>query len=119
MSLVRELFAVRDQIVIAAQEVYNSWDQDEDGIDVEVGGGGICDEIQDAISDVIISNIECDIEDGGWEGDNHANLIVSRGNEKYLIDIPAQVYETGGGMNWHKIPDVNITVDDIIIVPIG
>jgi hypothetical protein len=116
--LIEELLAVRNQIASAAQEVYDAWDQDEDGIDIEVGGGGICDEVQSAISDVIASNIECDIEDGGWEGDDHANLIISRGNERYLVDIPARVYETGGGMNWRKIPDVNITTDDIIIVSV-
>jgi hypothetical protein len=118
MSLVRELFAVRDQIVAAAQKVYDDWTQDEEGFDEQFGGGGICDEIQRAISDVISSNIDCELEDGGWEGDDHANLIVSRDNERYLVDIPAQTYESGGGMRWHKLQDIVITPNDVIIAAI-
>jgi hypothetical protein len=117
MALVDELFAVRDQIAAAAQIVYDEWVQDEDGFDEQFGGGGICDEVQRAMADVI-SNIECELEDGGWEGDDHANLIVSRDNERYLVDIPAQTYESGGGMNWKKIPDVVITPNDVIIASI-
>jgi hypothetical protein len=117
MALVDELFAVRDQIAASAQAVYDEWTQDEEGLDEQYGGGGICDEVQRAMADVI-SNIECELEDGGWEGDDHANLIVSRDNERYLVDIPAQTYESGGGMNWRKIPDVVITPNDVIIVAI-
>ena len=117
MSLVRELFAVRDQIATAAQRVYDEWDQSEEGFDEDFGGG-ICDEVQRAMAGVIASNIECELDDGGWEGDDHANLIISRDNEKYIVDIPAQVYEAGGGMNWRKLPDVVIAADDVIIAPI-
>ena len=118
MSLDKELFAVRDQIAAAAQKVYDDWAQDEEGFDEEFGGGGICDAVQRAMSDVIVSNIECELDDGGWEGDDHANLLVSRDEEQYLVDIPAQTYETGGGMNWKKLPDIAITADDVIIAPI-
>jgi hypothetical protein len=118
MQLVDELYAIRDQIVIAAQKVYDDWTQDEEGLDEQFGGGGICDEVQRAIADVISSNIDCELEDGGWEGDDHANLIVSRDNEQYLVDIPAQIYESGGGMSWQKLSDVVITTNDIIIAAI-
>jgi len=118
MSLIRELSAIRDQIAAAAQQVYNEWSPNEAGLDDEFGGGGICDAVQLAMADVIATQIECELDDGGWEGDDHANLIVSRNNEQYLVDIPAQVYETGGGMSWEKLPDVTITPDDVIIVSI-
>lgn len=118
MSLAQELFALREQIAAAAQEIYNIWEQDDEGSDEEYGSGGICDDVQRAMGDAIVSNIECELEDGGWEGDDHANLIVSRGEEKYIVDIPATVYEIGGGMNWRKLPDVTITADDVIVAPI-
>ena len=118
MTLLDELLAVREQMAAAAQQVYDEWEQDEEGLDEQFGGGGICDEIQSAMSGVIAQNIECELDDGGWEGDDHANLIASRGNEKYLVDIPARVYESGGGMNWRKTPDVLISADDVIIVSI-
>lgn len=118
MALIDELVALRDHIAAAAQKVYDDWEQDEEGFDEEFGGGGICDTIQRAMSDVIASNVECEMEDGGWEGDDHANLIVARGNEKYIVDIPAQTYETGGGMNWKKLSGVAITANDVIIAPV-
>ena len=118
MQLLDELYAIRDQMAAAAQTVYDEWAQDEEGLDEQFGGGGICDEVQRAIADVISSNIDCELEDGGWEGDDHANLIASRGNESYLVDIPAHTYESGGGMSWRKIPDVTITAGDIIIAQV-
>jgi hypothetical protein len=33
----------------------------------------------------------------------------------YLIDIPYEVYETGGGYTWKKIPDVEFSKSDIVI----
>jgi hypothetical protein len=118
MAFVNELYSIRDQIAIAAQKIYDDWIQDDEGVDAQFGGGGICDEVQRVMADVISSNINCELEDGGWEGDDHANLIVSRDDERYLIDIPAQTYESGGGMNWQKLPDIVITPDDVIIVAI-
>jgi hypothetical protein len=65
-GLLQSLLALRPQMAQAAQDVYNSWEQDADGLDVDVGGGGICDEISQAMSSVIVSNIPgVDITEGG------------------------------------------------------
>ena len=118
MSLTQELFEIRGQLAAAAHKIYDGWSPDSSGLDDEFGGGGICDAVQRAMADVISSQIDCDLEDGGWEGDDHANLIVSRGGEECLVDIPAQIYETGGGMSWQKLPDVLIDAHDVIIAPL-
>lgn len=112
------LMALRPQIANAAQEVYNSWMQDTEGMDEEIGGGGICDQVAQAIAGVI--NIEeAEITDGGQDGDDHAYLIVYNSTEAYEVDIPPGVYETGGGMNWRKIPDVVISANNVFIGPIN
>jgi hypothetical protein len=114
-QLLNQLKALRSQMAVAAQGVYDEWTQDEEGFDEAFGGGGICDAIVRELSDIIASNIDCELDDGGWDGDDHAFLIVSRGSERYWVDIPARVYEQGGGHNWRKIEGVQISPNDVVI----
>lgn len=104
------LNALRPQMCQAAQITYDAWDQNEDGEDVELGYGGLCQDVASAISDVLSSNgISCytlSAEVGeqhvwvlAWEKDNPPY-------NGYHVDIPPGVYETGGGYTWRKIPDV-------------
>ena len=112
--LLSELEALRPQMAAAAQEVYDEWEPTEDF------SGGICDEVASALEGVINSNLErCSTRPGGWDGDDHANIIVGRGNEAYWVDINPDIYETGGGFIWEKIPDVIFSPDDIIIAETG
>lgn len=105
----------------AAQQVYDSWNQDEEGFDEENGTGGICDEIAQAITEVINQKvpIECFTTEGGQPGDDHAYVIAyinnEFGKEVYSVDIPPGVYETGGGYSWKKIPGVQIRASDVEI----
>ncbi len=106
----------------AAQEVYDSWDQDEDGFDPDPGHGGICDEISCALAGVITNGVEdIEVHEGSQEGDDHSFLIVMNSEEAYSVDIPPRVYETGGGYSWKKINDVSFSPEDIVIneVPIN
>jgi hypothetical protein len=107
LSLKQQLEDLKGFIIRDAQEIYDTWDQDGDGIDATYGSGGICDEISEAIS-VIVSSSIGDIEtmEGGQDGDDHAYLVVYNDKEAYEIDIPYHIYETGGGYSWKKIPDV-------------
>lgn len=109
-SLLADLKALRPLMAQAAQGIYNEWDDAE--------GFGICDEIQSEMAGVIGEHIEANIEDGGHDGDDHAFLIVSRGNERYWVDIPSRVYESGGGYSWKKIPGVVIQPSDVVIAAI-
>lgn len=119
LSLGDQLNQLRPQMAQAAQEVYNAWEQDEEGFDEEFGGGGICDQIEQALSGVIAENLEdAEIESGGQDGDDHAWVIVYNQREAYGVDIPPDVYEMGGGYKWTKIPDVTISPEDIYIFEI-
>jgi len=118
-SLRTKLEALRPQMAQAAQVIYDEWEQDEEGIDEVFGGGGPCDQISQALMNVIITNIpEVDITDGGQDGDDHAWPVVYTDTEAYGVDIPPQIYESGGGYNWTKLLDVQFTPEDIEIFPI-
>lgn len=111
-SLYRSLLNLKPQFAAAAQSIYDSWDQ-TDEYD-EFGGGGICDAISQAISEILSSN-NIDYTEGGHDGDDHSYIIAYNDSESYIIDIPYNVYETGGGYNWSKIDNVIFNENDIII----
>lgn len=114
--LYQALMALRPQMAAAAQSIYNEWTQDEEGFDEEFGGGGICDQISQALASIVAMNIgDAEIEEGGQDGDDHAYNVVTMGRERYIIDIPYGEYETGGGYNWKKIPNVVFQPDHIVI----
>jgi hypothetical protein len=113
----------------AAQKVYDSWYQDEEGFDEMYAGGGICHDIAGAIVDVIYKYIPNVIagtvnpscgENHVWtmvaleSGDENEDEGDDRG-EGYVVDIPYYVYEKGGGYSWTKIPDVEFSPEDITI----
>lgn len=106
----------------AAQKVYDSWEQDVDGNDLELGSGGICQDIADQFTTVLSSNgINCGIASAEI-GEQHVWTVAWEHDEKindeynaYSIDIYPSTYETGGGYNWKKIPGVIFDQNDIII----
>jgi hypothetical protein len=117
-ELYQKLEKLKPLFVKAAQEYYNSWDQDatEYG-DHELGMGGICQNIAEEISNVCSEhNIDC-ITISAEMGEQHVWAIAydEEVNEAFEIDISPYTYETGGGYNWKKIPDVEFELDDIQI----
>lgn len=119
------LLNLRPQLAAAAQAVYDSWEQDADGMDEELGSGGICQDIAAAIADVVSNS---GFNAGTMEsqcGEQHVWAIAynevetEEGTEYegYHVDIPFSVYETGGGYNWKKIPHVQIDANHISIYP--
>lgn len=118
-SAIKRLMALREAMASAAQQEYDGWNQDDEGIDEELGGGGICDRISESMANVIDGSIEgAEFRDGGQEGDDHAYNYVRIGDEAFGVDIPPHVYETGGGYNWSKIPGVKFKPDDVDIWPV-
>jgi hypothetical protein len=115
--LLRRLEALRPKLAAAAQKVYDAWEVDEDGFDGEVGTGGVCDQVAEAMHGVIDFD-DVTVIDGGHDGDDHAFLIVYDDRDAFAVDIPPGVYETGGGYDWKKIPDVTIDGDDVEIYPV-
>mgnify|MGYP003562820132 CR=1 FL=1 len=110
-SFYSELLATRPFIVKAAQKIYDNWDQSDDEL-----SGGICDDIEEEISSIIMDKTSADETIlGGQDGDDHAWTIAKFRKETYGINIPANVYEIGAGYSWKKRENVKFTVDDIEI----
>lgn len=114
--LQEHLLAIRPGLAKAAQKVYDSWEQDEEGMDPELGPGGICDEIAEKIADLVGTLVPgVSILSGGQDGDDHAWVVAARDGKAYGIDIPCRLYETGGGYSWKKRPGVVFQPEDVQI----
>lgn len=101
------------QLTQAAQRVYDTWEQNDDGYDEMYGGGGICHDIADAMCGVLSSKgIECNTFSASI-GEVHVWVIAKFLEGVYSIDIPPNVYETGSGYTWKKKRDVAFTPNDI------
>lgn len=93
-------------LVLAAQSVYDQWDQ-IDGFDEELGSGGVCQDIASAMAGCL--------SDAGFEdvlvvsaavGENHVFVMALLDDGVYQVDISPYHYESGGGFVWRKKPDV-------------
>lgn len=115
----KKLERLRPAFAKAAQEVYDAWEQDEEGLSCDFGAGGICDQISQALGGVVAELTDQDVQttDGGAMGDDHAWLVVYNKTEIYEVDIPPSVYESGRGYSWTKHPDVKFSPHDIVINP--
>ena len=101
------------QLARAAQKVYDSWEQDEEGNDEEYGGGGICHDIADAMVEVLeASGIESRSVSQSI-GEVHVFVVAKFAEGIYSIDIPPQTYERGSAYTWKKIPGVRFGPEDI------
>lgn len=100
-----DIMRLRPEIVVEAQRIYDEWD----GM-----GGGICDQIAEAIIGVINRHYDVDADIGGFEGDDHAYVVIYDDDvPKVGVDIPARIYESGGGYAWSKIEGVVFDVSDV------
>lgn len=114
-NLTNKINALRPQMAAAAQEVVDVWQQDEEGIDEELGGGGVCDQIAMSLIDVIQQHTDAEAVCGAPDGEDHEWVVVSDGQEACIVDIPPYVYETGGGYSWKKIEGAQIDPQDVVI----
>ena len=119
VSLTTRVIALRGQLAQAAQKEYDAWQQDEEGVDEELGCGGACDRIAEEMGDVLSANginILSDQDEGG----DHAYLFAYDDvtKEIVIVDIPPGVYETGGGYRWSKRPGITISADDVVVEPL-
>ena len=124
----------------AAQATYDDWIQDKEGYSEnfgDIGYGGICHIIADKIIEVLDKyNVDskhsfCSITDYSvqhvyvlayirtdqeeLEEENPAEGEEERESryDVWSVDIPYYIYETGGGYNWKKIPDVKFGPNDV------
>lgn len=98
----------------AAQNIYDTWDQNEEGFDPEYGTGGICDQIAEQMGWALVGDLgSVGTVDGGLPGEDHAWIIVYNDKEAFGVDLPSRVYESGYNYQWTKIAGVQISPDDI------
>lgn len=102
-------------IIKAAQKEYDDWDEE----DVDTyAGGGICHYIADHIADILgAKGIDAYTVTSNFE--QHVYVVAQFADGVYAIDIPHQVYETGGGFSWQKIPDVEFSEGDVTLYRIS
>ncbi len=108
----KSIESLRPSIAQKAQEIYDAWKQDHEGVDEEFGTGGICDAIANEISSELASR-GYDVVEGGQAGDDHAFVIAHNGNHAFVVDIPPNVYESGGGYSWKKKEGVKFADDHV------
>jgi hypothetical protein len=101
---------MRAQLARAAQQVYDDWQLDEEGYDWQVGAGGICHLIADAMTDVL-SKYSVWSQSQSCSHEVHVNVIAQFREGIYVVDINPYDYETGGGYTWKKRPDIEFTPD--------
>src|SRR5574343_627634 len=105
---------LKDELAASAQKVYDDWEQNEDGYCEELGTGGICQDIAEAMCGVLIRHgYECSSV-SQQVGEQHVYVIAKTEDGVYEVDIPPQIYETGGGYCWKKKQGVKF--DDSCIV---
>lgn len=110
-----QLYLLREKIASVAQSIYDEWTQDEEGYDEEVGVGGICHLIADAIVEELYNyNIESESIQY-CIGENHTAVEVTGDEGKIIVDIPPYVYEAGAGYVWKKKDGVTFRPDDVSI----
>ncbi len=111
---ISQLRAFLPELARAAQQVYDQWELDEDGMDPELGGGGICQDIAEAMGNALnFAGVESMSIDNNGMGEQHVWTLAKFREGVFEVDIPPGVYETGGGYNWTKIPGVVFTPQHI------
>jgi hypothetical protein len=106
--------ALRPALVAVAQKQYDSWQQDEDGYDHEVGNGGICHLIADDMQ-TILSHAGFNVWTQTATDVQHVTCVVQASDGVYDVDIPYRLYEHGGGFVWTKLPDVRFEPGDVAV----
>ena len=106
---------VKDEMVKVAQEQYDAWKQDHNGQNDELGSGGICHLIADDLINVLYRHKIENVQSVCSNYEQHVYVVGQFKEGIYEIDIPYDVYETGGGYTWKKIPDVKFSRNDIVI----
>lgn len=106
---------LRPELASAAQKVYDEWDQNEEGFCDWLGYGGICQDIADAMAEVLGKHgIDCTTF-SQEVGEQHVFVIAKTDDGVFSVDIPPYLYETGGGYCWKKIPDVKFDSRYVVI----
>lgn len=103
---------LRPQLAQAAQKIYDDWNDDYKEV---IGEGGICQDIADAMAEVLN---EHGIEAGPVSasvGEQHVYVVARVIEGVFEVDISPYKYERGSGYRWTKIPNVKFHASDVSI----
>lgn len=115
MRTLNDLISLFPQLAAAAQCEYDAWHQDEDGIDEELGAGGICHLIADQMVAVLSSEgIDAVSTHSEGVGENHVWVTAQTQQGVVMVDIPPGVYEIGGGFTWRKRANIVFEPKDVL-----
>jgi hypothetical protein len=100
-------------MAVAAQSIFDDWNQDEHGYDDVYGEGGICDPIANAMVQVIDSaNLHLLVQ--SEDLDEHVDLLILAADGIWRIDLPSSIYEVHHGLyRWRKIHGVQFSAEDL------
>lgn len=98
------------ELAAAAKRVYDGWDQ-VDGMDEELGAGGICQDVAGAMAEVLSAKGFDVITVHASVGENHVYLVTLTEDGVFSVDIPPSVYEIGSGYVWEKRSDARFEPD--------
>ena len=116
MLLEERINILRPALAKAAQEVYDAWEQNEEGFCDALGYGGICQDIADehaALIYEVLDDVEAAPISSNFE--QHVYVVVADDDEAVIVDIPPSVYEVGAGFCWKKITGVEFNKEDNVI----
>lgn len=115
MNSIKDIEAIKSDLAQAAQEIYDDWQQDDDGYDEEVGHGGICHLIADAMLSAMWDSDISEVFTVSSDHEVHVYCVAQVQEGIALIDIPWSTYETGGGYTWTKINGIKFDENDLTI----
>lgn len=103
----QKLVNLKQKLAFAAQRPYDNWDQDDEGYSENYDhSGGICQDVAEAMSQVLSDDRIENTTISQQSGEQHVYVIAKMEDGVYIVDINPFSYETGGGYNWKKIPGV-------------
>ena len=113
-----KLQSLAPDLAEAAREVHAGWEQ-VDGLDPDLGVGGICQDVAAAMCGVL--------DQHGFEamtfhttvGENHVFVVALAADGVYTVDIPPSVYESGSGFVWRKKEGAVFDASAVVIERIG
>jgi hypothetical protein len=115
MKSINAIKSLRKPLATAAQKAYDEWEQDEEGMDEELGAGGICQDVAENMAGVLsehgieVSTVSQTV------GEQHVYVYAKTLEGVVEVNIDPHVYETGAGYTWKKKQGVTIQPNDIYI----
>jgi hypothetical protein len=116
----RDVKARAGELAQAAKGVFDLWEQDGEGMDPELGAGGICQDIASAMVESLSAmGVEHALSVHASVGENHVFVVAMFEDGVFAIDIPPHVYEIGSGYVWKKREDAVFDASSVTFDRIG